>query len=149
MVWCCVPSPGCLLVGVLSLHPFDSIRRELVPWCHCAMEFHLCRLFSALVPMPGLLCCRIFRGFPSVPPAMRVVSSSASIPHIPPSLQVLCFGVEVSASGMEQQGDVQSGVRITLSTWACLLLLPAQRNYKIKGKFLQLICWGQPSKPEA
>lgn len=64
MVWCCVPSPGCHLTGVLGVHPFDSTRRELVPWCHSAMEFHLDSLVSALVPMPGLLCHRNFKGFP-------------------------------------------------------------------------------------
>lgn len=64
MVRRCVPSPGCHLTGVLGLHPFDSIKRELVPWCHSAVEFHLYRLVSVLVPMAGLLCCSVFRGFP-------------------------------------------------------------------------------------
>lgn len=85
MVRCCVPSPCCHLSAVLGLHPFDSSRRELVPWCHCATEFHLCRLFSASVPMPGLLHCRIFKNFPSVLPAMQVLFClPPSHPSFPP-----------------------------------------------------------------
>lgn len=82
--------------------PFDP-RRELVPWCHCAMEFHLYRLVSALVPMPGLLCCRIFKDFP-----IRLLQCELScIPHIPPSLQLLFFGVSASGMGASRRCAVR------------------------------------------
>lgn len=68
----CLPLVATLLVclGSIPLTPGGS-------WSPGAMEFHLCRLVSASVSMPGLLPCRIFKSLffclhsshPSFPPA--------------------------------------------------------------------------------